>query len=117
MDKETYNKDLDNFVSYTNENNEDYKKHKLKLVREKDLNKKKINLGICIFLGLLTIAIALGYGFYYDKINIDLNSTCENNCEKICPSIPSCPKCPDVKCDCDLDFPDEVNFVFKNETI
>jgi len=122
MDKQKiYQRDVTNFLNYTNENNEDYKKHKLKLVREEDLKgkgdlKSKEYLkgfltGFFIFLGLVAIAGVIFYNGYYDNFSpsIFLNETliCEGD-TLTCPSTP-CPACSN-NCVCpDIEMPDEIN--------
>ena len=120
--KETYERDRENHIKYINEQ---YKEHKLELVKKEDLRKQKVKTilksvisSIIILIGILALAGVLLYGTYEDKFSPNVfcgNTTIENNVnyDTPCPTIPKCPACSNV---CELDFPDEIEVTIKNET-
>ena len=110
-----YERDITNWVTYENNKNDDWKKHNLKLVRAKDLNKLKgFTTGFFIFLGLIAIAVTIFYLGYEDKLMsvVCEGTTCEGAGTLSCPACPSAPACPSCSNECN--FPKKIKIEYVN---
>lgn len=118
--KETYERDVNNYIDYTNENNEDYKKHNLELVRKEDLRKQKTKVifksvisSIIILIGILSLAGVLFYSSYYNKFSPNVfcgneTLTCEGDVlnfnNEPCPACSNSCICPEFPDDLDINL-------------
>lgn len=112
-----YERDIDNWIKYENEKNEDWKKHNLKLVRKSNLKKIKLRNytnAFLIFLGILTLAGVLFYGTYYDSFKSEFICISNLTCGDFVGD--GCSDCGDCNPTFICDVPEEITINIINDT-